>query len=200
MADVTEKSVDTEAAPTSKAPAAAGAPRTLPLSHVDVVLRVLLFAFSLVAVVLMVTSKQTEYVYVAAYKITLPLAAKFQNSPAFIYFVVALSVAGLYSIITALASISVIFKPQNSAKFLLQFAFWDVIVLGIVASATGTAGAVGYIGLKGNEHVSWNKICNTYDKFCRHVGASVLISLLASIILVLLITLSVISLYKKIPK
>lgn len=74
------------------------------------------------------------------------------------------------------------------------------LLLGIVAAATGTAGGVAYIGLKGNSHVRWNKICNTYDTFCQHAAASILLSLFASILLVLLILLSVYSLSKKIPK
>lgn len=44
--------------------------------HFDLILRFLLFASSLVAVVVMVTSNQTEYV-------PLPRPAKFRYSPAF---------------------------------------------------------------------------------------------------------------------
>lgn len=155
----------------------------------------------------------------------------------------ALSVAGLYSIITTLASISVIHKPQYSTKLLLHFAFWDVVklstlfiatnnfnpmksfrlflvpvleenmikadirvvfmtqlILGILASATGTAGGIAYVGLKGNDHVQWNKVCNHFDKFCRHIGAALAVSLFASFLLIFLIWLNVNSLHKKIPK
>jgi ABC-type maltose transport system permease subunit len=158
------------------------------------------------------------------------------------YFVVALSVSGLYSIITTLASISIIAKPNLSTKFLLHFAFWDVVsiclfhsmhhhnysirkitvainlwpsqdlltnlctkfmmqlILGLVASATGSAGGVAYIGLKGNKHVAWNKVCNTYDKFCQHLAGSLAVSLFASFVLVLLVWLSVYTLHRRIPK
>ncbi|RWW00610.1 hypothetical protein GW17_00036420 [Ensete ventricosum] len=66
-----------------------------------------------------------------------------------------------------------------------------------MASATGNAGSVAYIGLKGNSHVNWNKICNVYGKFCRHVGSSAAVSLVASIVLVLLVVLSSYSLYRR---
>ncbi|MGI4329171.1 CASP protein domain-containing protein [Klebsiella pneumoniae] len=169
---------------------------------VDVFLRLLLFACSVVAVVVMVTSKQTKMLG------RLPVApfspvfkpAKFNHSPAFIYFVAALSVAGLYSLITTVASFLVLLKPGYSTKLIPHFVIFDVLVLGIVASATGTAGGVAYIGLKGNSHVMWNKVCNVYDKFCQHIAASVGVSLVASIVLVLLVFLSVYSLSKKIPK
>ncbi|KAJ0092967.1 hypothetical protein Patl1_25584 [Pistacia atlantica] len=164
---------------------------------VDVALRVLLFAATLVAVVVMVTSKETEFVPVPPTGAMMRRTAKFNHSPAFIYFVTALSVACLYSIITTLASFSTILKPAFSKKFLLHFAFWDVLIFGVVASALGTAGGVAYIGYKGNSHVGWTKVCPNYDKFCDYIISSLAMSLLASIVLVLLIFLSIFSLYKR---
>ncbi|XP_052206723.1 CASP-like protein 1 [Diospyros lotus] len=167
----------------------------------DLALRLLLFASAVVAVVVMVTSKQTEMVRwpVAPFPL-LPRAAKFNHSPALIYLVAALSVAGLYSIITGLVSFLALSKPGASAKILAHFVILDVLMLGIVSAATGAAGGVAYIGLKGNSHVGWNKICSLYDKFCRHVGGSVAVSLFASVVLALLVILSAYSLSKKIPK
>ncbi|KAF9678037.1 hypothetical protein SADUNF_Sadunf08G0170200 [Salix dunnii] len=190
---------DPESIKSEEAPAAPG-PRRSNYSSADVALRVLLFAASVTAVVVMVTAKQTEIVPVPGLPISVPLEAKFSDSPAFIYFISALSVAGLYAILTTLASISIISKPAHATQFLLHFALWDVLMLGIVASATGAAGGVGYIGLKGNSHVGWGKVCNVYDKFCQHVGSSIAVALFASVLLVLLTMLSVFSIYRKIPK
>ncbi|KAF8017011.1 hypothetical protein BT93_H2267 [Corymbia citriodora subsp. variegata] len=203
-----EKIADPEAAkpaevplPKKEAPPPpSGPPDTANLLTVDVALRGLLFASTLIAVLVMVTSKQTEEVAVLGIPFPVPAEAKFNNSPAFTYFVVALSVACLYSIITALASISVVLKPVYSASFLLFFVLWDVVMLGLVASATGTAGGVAYIGLKGNSHANWGKVCHVYDKFCRHLAASIAVSLLAAFALILLIILSIFSLHKKIPQ
>jgi uncharacterized protein (TIGR01569 family) len=171
------------------------APPTVHYFAYDVALRVLLFAASLTAVIVVVTSDQTKFIVGLGER-----KAKFKHSPAMVYFVVALSVSGLYSIITTLASISIIAKPNLSTKFLLHFAFWDVLILGLVASATGSAGGVAYIGLKGNKHVAWNKVCNTYDKFCQHLAGSLAVSLFASFVLVLLVWLSVYTLHRRIPK
>lgn len=75
------------------------------------------------------------------------------------------------------------------------------LILGIIASATGTAGGVAYLGLKGNRHVvGWNKICHVYDKFCRHVGASIAVALFGSVVTVLLIWLSAYSIHSRVPK
>ncbi|KAJ7980215.1 CASP-like protein [Quillaja saponaria] len=183
-------------------PASGGAPPpwwsvVVDSSYIDVILRGLLFAASVVAIVVIVTGDQTELVPNPLTRSVEYRKAEFNNSPAFIYFVVAFSVAGLYAIITIFA---LILKPNFKIKFLLYFLLWDALLLGVVASATGAAGAVGYVGLKGNDHVGWFKICNRYDKFCRHIGASLAVALFASIVVVLLIWLSSIKLHRRIPK
>ncbi|CAA2983155.1 CASP 1 [Olea europaea subsp. europaea] len=167
---------------------------------VDVVLRFLLFASALVAVLVMVTSKQTEKVPIPIYPYQAPMSAKFNHSPAFVYFVAALSALGFYSIITSLFSLFALLRPGSCPKLVSHFVIFDVLFLGIVAAATGTAGGVAYIGLKGNSHTGWSKICNIYDKFCRHIGASIAVSLAASILLAMLVLFSISSLSKKIPK
>jgi len=167
---------------------------------VDLVLRVLLFASTLVSVVVMVTSKQTKLIQVTGFPVRVPIAAKFQDSPAFIYFVVALSLACLYSILTTIVSFLALLKPGCGIKWLLHFVIIDVVLFGIVSSATGAAGGVAYIGLKGNSHVGWLKVCNRFDKFCQHIGGSVLTSLVASVTLLLLVLLSLYSLSKKMSK
>ncbi|XVF62659.1 hypothetical protein PTKIN_Ptkin09bG0026100 [Pterospermum kingtungense] len=188
----------TAASPKSEAPPPVEVAAKCPFNYsfVDVALRVLLFAATLTSLVVMVTSKQTKLIPLPAPPTF--REAKFNHSPALIYFVAALSVTGLYSIITALASVSVILQPAYSKSFLLFFAFMDVVFLGIVASATGAAGGVAYVGLKGNSHVGWIKICNVYDKFCRYIASSIILSLFAAILLVLLSMMSSFTLYKKI--
>lgn len=162
-------------------------------SKFDLILRFLLFAASVASVVVMVTGNQTEY-------LPLPQSAKFRYSPAFVYFVAAFSVAGLYSIITTFISLSAIRKPNLKTKLLLHLIFWDAVMLGILASATGTAGSVAYLGLKGNKHTNWHKICHIYDKFCRHIGASVGVGLFGSIVTLLLIWISAHSIHSRVPK
>ncbi|XP_015939046.1 CASP-like protein 1D2 [Arachis duranensis] len=174
------------------------APAGVDLSNLDVILRFLLFAASLVAVVVLVTGNQTELVLFQGRPV--PQPAKWRYSPAFVYFVVAFSVSGFYSIITTLASLSVIQRPHQKTKFLLHFLFWDALILGIIASATGAGAGVAYIGLKGNSHVHWNKICSAYDTFCKHVAGSLAVGLFGSIVVVLLIFLSAFTLHSRVPK
>ncbi|RWR94108.1 CASP-like protein 1D1 [Cinnamomum micranthum f. kanehirae] len=160
----------------------------------DLALRLLLFASTLTGVVVMVTSKQTELLF--PFPVT--KTAKFNYSPAFIYFVVALSVACLYSILTITASIYFILKPSPSNKLLLLLVSVDALMAVLVASATGASASVAYIGLKGNSHVGWIKVCNIYHKFCRHIASSTALALVASIILLWLVLLSTLSIYRRI--
>ncbi|KAI7748675.1 hypothetical protein M8C21_000324 [Ambrosia artemisiifolia] len=167
---------------------------------VDMLLRVFLFATAVVSVVVMVTSEETKQIPVAP-GIVISRTAKFSNSPAYVYFVAALSVAALYSLITGVVSILAVMKPGgNSAKLKFHFVILDSLLLGIVAAATGASGGVGYIGLKGNSHSRWNKICDRYDTYCTHFKASILLSLIASITLLVLVWLSVYVLSKKIAR
>ncbi|XP_044505814.1 CASP-like protein 1D1 [Mangifera indica] len=131
----------------------------------DMALRVSLFAATVIGVVFMVTSKQTELVAVpgAPVGVKIPLTAKFNQEPAFVYLVIALS----------------------------------ILIFGVVVSATGAAGAVGYVGWKGDGHVGWSKVCPIYDKFCGHAVKSIAMSLLAAVILVLLNIQSIFSLHKQ---
>ncbi|XP_044506101.1 CASP-like protein 1D1 [Mangifera indica] len=165
----------------------------------DMALRVSLFAATVIGVVFMVTSKQTELVAVpgAPVGVKIPLTAKFNQEPAFVYLVIALSIACLYSIINTVVMFLKIFKPTFSKLFLLHFALLELLIFGVAVSATGAAGAVGYVGWKGDGYVGWSKVCPIYDKFCGHAVKSIAMSLLAAVILVLLNIQSIFSLHKQ---
>ncbi|KFK38097.1 hypothetical protein AALP_AA3G069100 [Arabis alpina] len=189
-----------EPIPTSDAPA----PPTTPSSNtgfldcrtIDIIIRVLLFSATLTALIVMVTSDQTAMTKLPGASSSAPVSAEFTDSPAFIFFVVALVVASFYALISTLISISLLLKPEFSAQFSIYLTSFDIVMLGILASATGTAGGVAYIALKGNEETGWNKICNVYDKFCRYIATSLALSLFASL---LFLVLSICSLSKKTP-
>ncbi|PWA90878.1 CASP-like protein [Artemisia annua] len=166
----------------------------------DVFLRVVLFATALAGIILMVTAEQTK-TFLVAPGVSITRTAKFSHSPAYIYFVAAMSVAALYGLVSGLVSVFALMKPGgNSAKLMFHFVILDALLLGIVASTTGASGGAGYIGLKGNSHSNWNKICNRYGSYCHHFAAGILLSLISAISLLLLVWLSVYVLSKKIAR
>ncbi|CAN6197550.1 unnamed protein product [Urochloa humidicola] len=171
-----------------------------PFPGADLALRALLFASTLAGLVVLATAKQT-----VVFPVTLPqvpqvlfvaMPAKFKDSPALIYLLVALCVTCLYSLLTALGSLKLI-SGSSTPKTLFLLLLLDVFYAAVMASATGSAGGVAWIGLKGNSHTRWNKICDTYGKFCRHIGGAVFLGLVASIALVLLAALNAYSLYRR---
>ncbi|KAJ0234169.1 CASP-like protein 1D2 [Hirschfeldia incana] len=187
-----------EPLPASTEPLPPAAPSSasgfLDCRKIDIIIRVLLFSATLSALIVIVTSDQTEMTQLPGAPSPAPVSAEFSDSPAFIYFVVALVVAGFYALISTIISISLLLRPEFAAQFSVYISSFDMVVMGILASATGTAGGVAYIALKGNEEIGWNKICNVYDKFCRYIATSLALSLFASL---LLLVLSICSLSKR---
>uniref|UniRef100_A0ACD5W690 Uncharacterized protein n=1 Tax=Avena sativa TaxID=4498 RepID=A0ACD5W690_AVESA len=170
------------------------------LRRAPLILRLLLFKVSLTGLILLLTAKQTVVVPVVLTPpfVFAPVAAQFRDSPALIYLLVALCMAILYSLLTAFSSLrSIRSSASSSAKRIFVLIVLDVYHAGIMASATGTAGGVGWVGLRGNEHTRWNKVCNVYDKFCRHMIASTVLSLIAAILLLILTILNANTLYRR---
>nr|CAB3452660.1 unnamed protein product [Digitaria exilis] len=152
-------------------------------SGADVALRALLFAVTLAGLVVLATAKQTVLFPVPLLGVVVPMPAKFKDSPAFI-------------LLTAVGKL-VSGSSASTAKNIFLLLLLDVLYAAVMASATGSAGGVAWIGLKGNSHTRWNKICDAYGNFCRHIGSSVFLSLIASIILVLLAAINAHSLYRR---
>ncbi|CAD6220250.1 unnamed protein product [Miscanthus lutarioriparius] len=174
------------------------AERRSSFSGADLALRALLFAVTLAGLVVLATAKQTALVPVPQIPgLLLSRPAKFNHSPALIYLLVALCVTCFYSLLTALTSLKLIISGSSPTKTLFLLVLLDVLYAAIMASATGSGGGVAWIGVKGNTHTNWNKICNIYGNFCRHIGSSVFLGLIASIILVLLTILNTHSLYRR---
>nr|GEU36514.1 CASP-like protein 1 [Tanacetum cinerariifolium] len=80
---------------------------------VDATLRAVLFATTNVAVIAMVTSKETNMIPISP-TMKVPLDASFNRSPAYIYYVSAITVACLYSIITCMSSVLALMKKGGN--------------------------------------------------------------------------------------
>lgn len=73
------------------------------------------------------------------------------------------------------------------------------VMLAIVAAALGTAVGVAYVGLRGNSHTRWTKICNIYDTFCQQAAGAIIVPSFVATLLIMLILHSVFTMYRKIP-
>ncbi|KAI3864164.1 hypothetical protein MKW98_031756 [Papaver atlanticum] len=145
--------------------------------------RKLLFWTVFVAAIVVHTSKQTVDDYSYGSKTT-----KYTHYPAYKYFLSVLWIVFAYTFFAAINS--GICGRSGNKYFLLSLLFCDAIMLTLLASATGTAGAVLFIGTNGNSHDGWSKTCNVFDKFCRYMWASFGLSIFACFLLVWIIVLS----------
>ncbi|XP_076927734.1 CASP-like protein 1 [Bidens hawaiensis] len=166
---------------------------------IDAVLRVVVLVAGVAAVIIMVTSKQSKLVPLPLSPTTVvPLDANWNQSPAYIYFVAAFSTAGLYSIITGVASVLHLKKTgRSSIKLQFCFAILDSLLLAILSSAVGTELAVSWIGLRGNKYSFWNEICNAFGSYCHHLSAATTMAIVSIIAVLLLVWHSYYTLWKK---
>nr|GFA18377.1 CASP-like protein 1 [Tanacetum cinerariifolium] len=87
---------------------------------VDATLRAVLFATTSVALITMVTSKETKMMPISR-TMKVPLNVRFNQYAAYIYYVSAISVACLYSIIACVSSVLALMKKGRINIMKLQF-------------------------------------------------------------------------------
>ncbi|XP_021728893.1 CASP-like protein 1E1 [Chenopodium quinoa] len=164
----------------------------------ELILRVLALILTLIAAILLGVNKQTKIVPIKISPdlpaFNVPVSAKSSYASAFVYSVVANSIA------CALAAISIgltFISMKGGRGFMrLIIIIVDLILVALLFSSIGAAGAVGLLGYNGNSHLRWNKVCNVYGKFCHQVMASLALSLLGAISFLLLVTLAISKLHK----
>ncbi|KAG5554938.1 hypothetical protein RHGRI_012480 [Rhododendron griersonianum] len=150
----------------------------------EVGLRFLAFSLTLVAAVLIGVDKQTKIVAIPVVStlppLNVPLTAK--------YFVVVNAIACAYAIISLVLTLAS--KGGNKGGLALMITTLDLVILALLSSANGATGGIGLIGIRGNSHVQWNKVCNVFDKFCHQMLAGLVLSVLGSAIFLLLLVIS----------
>ena len=73
----------------------------------------------------------------------------------------------------------------------------DTVMVALLFSGSGAAGAVGVIAYQGNSHVQWNKVCDIYGRFCKQVAASTVLSLAGAVVFMSLVVLASVGLQKR---
>ncbi|KAJ7968555.1 CASP-like protein [Quillaja saponaria] len=142
--------------------------RILPL-----LLRLLALGANIAGIIVMVTSQDSTKV------LNLTFNAKYSNTPAFKYFVIAEAIASGYSLI-------VLFIPSET--MLWHFVvILDVVMAMLLTSSISAALAIAQVGKKGNSHAGWLPICGQVPKFCDHVTGALIAGIAAAVIYLLLV-------------
>ncbi|KMZ66649.1 hypothetical protein ZOSMA_28G00020 [Zostera marina] len=173
-------------------------PRSKPnYFKIDFLLRLLTFVATLVGIIVELTGKQTEVVGITLTGIPVRRSAKYNDTSAFIYLLTALVVTCFYTTITLCVSIANIKRPSPATIVLFHLAIFDVLMVGLMATAVGASGGVAYIGAYGNSKANWRKICDIYDSYCRHNVGVLVLSVSATINLLILVIVSIYSLKRR---
>ncbi|KAL4200554.1 hypothetical protein AMTRI_Chr02g211740 [Amborella trichopoda] len=176
---------------------------------VALLLRFLAFGATLSATLVMVLNKQTSPVTVVYNAPVLRfVTAKFYQTHAFVFFVVANAIACLYSLVMLLVCLADLIRLLGNNSYVSKVHGLLVIVLDLVMVALVTAGAsaatsVAELGKNGNKHANWSKICDKFETYCDHGAGALIASFIGALIFIFLTLFSITDLYKeakKVPK
>ncbi|XP_073059939.1 CASP-like protein 1B1 [Primulina eburnea] len=180
-------------------------PTPTPSSRVDWVvplLRLLAFLATLSATLVMALNKETKKVLVATIgttSIEATLKARFQDTPAFVFFVIVNGNASLHNILMLVVTfIGYKFGLKGHAP--LAIAILDLMNVVLVSSGESAAVFMGQLGRDGNSHARWNKICDKIESFCDRGRAAMLASLLGLLLMIIITVASIIRLSNKTKK
>ncbi|KAA8544810.1 hypothetical protein F0562_019599 [Nyssa sinensis] len=164
--------------------------RLLPL------LRLLAFFATVSAMIVMALNKQTKTLVVATIGSTpvkATLTARFQHTPAFVFFVVANGMASLHNLLMLMLEFTGHKFDFKGVRFLMM-AILDMMTVGVVSGGASAALFMGELARNGNSHARWNKICDKFDTFCEHGNGALIASFLALLLLTIITTISIIKL------
>ncbi|KAK1319393.1 hypothetical protein QJS10_CPB04g00722 [Acorus calamus] len=123
------------------------------------------------------------------------LAAKWHHLSAFTYFVVSHAITCVYLLFSL--ALLVVNRASNAKKLILILAIADVMMMELLFSGNSAAVAVELIGLHGNSHLRWNKVCNVFKGYCHQVGAASMVSLISSFLLLFMVILTMVNLHRE---
>ncbi|CAN7027212.1 hypothetical protein BRARA_F03733 [Brassica rapa] len=152
-------------------------------------LRVLAFLATLSAAIVMGLNKETKTFVVGNVgntPIKATFTAKFQHTPAFVYFVVANAMVSFHNLLMIALQL---FggKTELTGFRLLSIAILDMLNVTLLSAAANAAGFMAEVGKNGNKHARWDKICDRFATYCDH-GAGALIAAFAGVVLMLIIS------------
>ncbi|KAH6782281.1 hypothetical protein C2S51_007574 [Perilla frutescens var. frutescens] len=171
---------------------------SLKVDLIMVLLRALAFLSTLTATLIMVLNKQRKTFSVATIgtvPLQVTLTAKFQHTPAFVFFVIANGNATLHNLLMLVLGFA---RSKFSFKGLTPLAIplLDLMNVAIVSGGASAAVFMGQLGRDGNSHARWNKICDRFGSFCNRGGAAMIVSLVGLLLMTIICSISIIRLRK----
>ncbi|CAK7357420.1 unnamed protein product [Dovyalis caffra] len=164
-------------------------------------LRVVAFLATAAATVVMGLNKETKTLVVATIgstPITATLTAKFQHTPAFVFFVVANGMASNHNLVMIMVELCGQ-KLDYKGLRLAMIAILDMMTVSLLSGGVNAAAFMSELGKNGNSHARWNKICDKFETFCDRGGGALIASFAGLILMLIISVMSIIKLLIK-PK
>ncbi|KAG8043969.1 hypothetical protein GUJ93_ZPchr0458g22386 [Zizania palustris] len=190
---------------TSAAAPAATAPRKFPIpffrrsdrgsrcvAFLDFLLRIAAFGPTLAAAIATGTSDETLSVFTQF----LQFRARFDDFPAFLFFMVANAITAGYLVLSLPFSAAVVLRPQTTGLRLLLLVC-DLIMVAMLTAAASAAAAIVDLAHNGNLRANWVPICMQFHGFCKRTSGSVVGSFIAVLILMFLVILGAFAIRKR---
>ncbi|KAJ8549286.1 hypothetical protein K7X08_032993 [Anisodus acutangulus] len=161
-------------------------------------LRLLAFGATVSATLVMALNKQ-EKTFVVATIGTTPiqatLNAKFQHTPAFVFFVIANGLCSLHNLLM-LATCFIGSKYDYKGLRFYVIGILDMINVALISGGASSAAFMGQLGRDGNSHARWNKICDKFDTFCSHGEGAIIVSFIGLLLMIITTAINIIKLKK----
>ncbi|KAG5622010.1 hypothetical protein H5410_007228 [Solanum commersonii] len=159
-------------------------------------LRFLAFGATISATLVMALNKQKKTFVVATIGTTpvqATLNAKFQHTPAFVFFVIANGLCSLHSLLM-LAFCFIGIKYDYKGLRLYVIGILDMINVALISGGATSAAFMGQLGRDGNSHARWNKICDKFYTFCSHGEGAIIASFIGLFLMIITTAINIIKL------
>ncbi|CAI0553933.1 unnamed protein product [Linum tenue] len=140
--------------------------------------RLIALIATLIAAVVMASSHEKGSIFGAV-----SYEAKYSDTPAFKYFVIANVVVTIYGFL-------VLFLPSESQLWRLVLVF-DLVLTMLLVSSISAALAIAQVGKKGNSHAGWLPVCNQIPKYCSQTTAALVAGFVGLVVYFLLVCYSI---------
>ncbi|KAF3450182.1 hypothetical protein FNV43_RR06262 [Rhamnella rubrinervis] len=161
------------------------------------VVRMVSFLATASATLVMAFSKETKTLVVAnigGVPIKATISAKFQHTPAFVFFVIANGMASLHNLLMIMAEVFRDKMFNNRGVHLVMIAILDMMTVALASAGGGAALFMAMLGKNGNSHARWSKICDKFDSYCDRSGGALIASFVGLVLLLLITVHSIIKL------
>ncbi|XP_057971306.1 CASP-like protein 1B1 [Malania oleifera] len=164
-----------------------------------VLLRLLAFLATATATVVMALNKETKTFVVATVgnsPITATITAKFQDTPANVYFVIANGMASFHNLLMLGVHFYGYKLDYRGIRF-VAIAILDMTTVALISGGTSAAAFMAEVGKNGNSHARWDKICDKFESFCNRASGALLASFIGTALLITITVISIITVHKQ---